>query len=508
MKILNILIKTATARRLKQIDYFRKNPEEVQHNTLKNLVETAEKTKYGRTYKFSSFVRNNKIDIFKKNVPISTYEDIQSSIEQIRNNKTNILWPGAVKWFAISSGTTSDKSKFIPVSKAALEYCHFRGGRDLIAIYSDLFPENKIFQGRVLAVGGSRQITSYNNEQYYGDLSAVLMENLPFWAKLLRTPDKATALMPEWEEKLEKMASKTMKSNVTNISGVPSWTLVLLKKIMELSGRNNIIDVWPNLELFVHGGVSFTPYREEFKKIIKKEDMNYMETYNASEGFFAIQDDLTKDDMLLMLDYGIFYEFVPFEKVFDKNPETVTIEDVELDKNYALIISTNGGLWRYMIGDTIKFTSKYPFKIKITGRVKHFINAFGEELIIDNAETALKKACDKTKAVIKEYSAAPIFMNQNKTGGHEWMIEFSYLPDNVNLFVETLDNSLKEVNSDYEAKRHKNLALKKPVLHIAKSGVFYNWMKLKKKLGGQNKVPRLSNTREYMEELLEINKSL
>ena len=411
-----------------------------------------------------------------------------------------------IEWFAKSSGTTSAKSKFIPVSAEALEECHFRGGKDIIAIYQSIFPKNNIFKGRALAIGGSQQVNSFNNDIYYGDISAVLMKNMPFWANIYRTPNLSVALMDEWEKKLELIAKKTITKNVTSISGVPSWTLVLLKKILDMTGKDNIIDVWPNLEVFVHGGVSFIPYREQYNKIIRGENMNYFETYNASEGFFAMQDEQEKDDMLLMLDYGIFYEFIPMDEINKKKPKTITLQDVKLDKNYAIVISTNAGLWRYIIGDTVKFTSINPYKIKITGRTKHFMNAFGEEVIINNAQDSLDEACKQTGAEIREYTAAPIYMSEDDTGGHQWLIEFSKEPDNLMKFAEIMDNKLKSVNSDYEAKRHKNLTLRFPEVIVGKKDVFYTWLKNKDKLGGQHKIPRLSNNREHIEEILKLNK--
>ena len=395
MAILNKLISKLTSKRLEQIDYFRKNPFEVQQQTFINLINEANNTIWGKKFAYNEIKNFNDYELFTNRVPISSYNELKPFIDRVRSGEQNVLWSSEIKWFAKSSGTTADKSKFIPVSNEALEFCHFRGGRDVLVLYSEMFPETNIFKGRALGVGGSQQISNMDNDMYYGDLSAVLIENLPFWADFLRTPSKNIALHPEWEEKIEQMAKITSKQNVTNISGVPSWTLVLLKKILEITGKNNISEVWENLELFVHGGVSFVPYFEEYKRFISSQSMRYMETYNASEGFFSIQDDLSSDDMLLMLDYGIFYEFIRLEDVEQSSPKIYTLMEVELKTNYAIIISTNGGLWRYLIGDTIIFTSKKPFKIKITGRTKHFINAFGEEVIIDNAETALKIACEK-----------------------------------------------------------------------------------------------------------------
>jgi hypothetical protein len=487
---------------MNQIDLIRKYPVEVQNETLFKLINTAKNTEWGKKYDYKSINTYNK---FRDRIPQQDYEDIKQYVIRLRQGEQNLLWPSEIKWFAKSSGTTNDKSKYIPVSREAMEECHFSGGKDIYALFTSQFPESNYLKGKALALGGSHQINNFSNESYYGDISAVMINNLPFWADLKKTPHSDIALIPDWEEKIEKMARSTIAENVTNLAGVPSWMMVLAKHILEITGKNNLLEVWPNLELFVHGGISFIPYRESFKKLIPSENMKYMETYNASEGFFAIQDDLSSNDMLLMLDYGIFYEFIPMEKISEKNPPAISIQDVELNKNYAIVISSNAGLWRYMLGDTIKFTSKEPFKIIITGRIKHFINAFGEELIIDNAEKALEKACAKTGARIREYTASPVFMNSDNKGRHQWLFEFDKNPDNMEYFMELLDNALKALNSDYEAKRFKNLTLDFPQAEIAKQGLFYNWMKSKNKLGGQNKVPRLVNNREYMEELIKLN---
>lgn len=506
MNIINKIVSTISKRRLQEIEYFRNNPEEVQLDVLTNLLNYAQKTVFGKKYNFSSILTSNKIiQHFQEKIPISDYEQIKPYIDRIRNGEQNMLWNSTIKWFAVSSGTTNSKSKFIPVSKEALEDCHLRGGKDLVAIYNNQIEDNELVKSKSLVIGGSQQICSVDNGMYYGDLSAVIIDNLPVWSHLLRTPKKEISLLPKWEEKLEKMALKTIDDNVTSITGVPSWTLVLLKHILKITGKEKIEEIWPNFELFIHGGVSFVPYKAEFKRILPKKT-RYLETYNASEGFFGIQDDLNKDDLLLMLDLGIFYEFIPVENLYDKKTKVYNVADVEIGKNYAMIISTNGGLWRYIIGDTIEFTSLKPHKIKITGRIKHFINAFGEELIIDNAEKALQIATFKTNSFIKDYTAAPIYMSEKGTGGHEWIIDFSKAPEDIELFIHELDEALKSVNSDYAAKRQKDLTLKKPIIHLAKNDVFYRWLKAKNKLGGQNKVPRLSNTREYIDELLELNK--
>ncbi|RUT78432.1 GH3 auxin-responsive promoter family protein [Ancylomarina longa] len=502
MALINSLVSWLNTKRLSQIDFFKNHPIDTQREILNQLLGHAENTEWGKKYDFKSI---QSLATFQERLPVQSYEDIQDSIGRLRKGEQNIFWPSEIKWFAKSSGTTNSKSKFIPVSKEALEDCHFRGGKDILAIYTSLFPETGIFRGKGLTLGGSHQINNVKNDSYYGDLSAILIQNLPFWADFIRTPDTSIVLMDEWEEKLEKMTEATLNENVTSLSGVPSWFLVLLKNILKVSGKSNIHEIWPNLELFVHGGVNFTPYRAQFKEMLPSAQMNYLETYNASEGFFGIQDNPLDDSMLLMLDYGIYYEFIKLEDLNKEYPKTISLEDIELHKNYALLITTNGGLWRYLIGDTIYFTSKKPFKFKISGRTKLFINAFGEELIIDNAEKAMQIACDKTHAIIKDYTAAPIFMDKNQKGAHQWLIEFENPPQNIDEFNFVLDNALMSLNSDYEAKRYKNITLEKPHITIAKAGLFYSWLKRKGKLGGQNKVPRLSNNRELIEELLTEN---
>lgn len=502
MSLITSIVSWFSIKRLNQIDLFRRYPVNVQTDVFNNLISKARETEWGKKYDYKSI---KSLKDFQNRVPVQPYEKIEPYINRIRQGEKNILWPGDIKWFAKSSGTTNDKSKYIPVSRESLEDCHFRGGRDVLVNYMNNYPNTRIFNGKGLIIGGSQQINKYENELYYGDLSAVLIQNLPFWVHFIRTPDISIALMEEWEEKIERMAQETIREKVTNISGVPSWTLVLMKRILEITGKNNIADVWPNLELFIHGGVSFTPYQEQYKKLIRTPKMNYLETYNASEGFFGIQDESDKDDMLLMLDYGIFYEFIPLENLDDENPVAYTLGDVEIGKNYAMIISTNGGLWRYLIGDTVIFTSKFPYKIKISGRTRHFINAFGEELIVDNAEQALKAACDRTNASIREYTAAPVYMKTDKKGGHQWLIEFEKQPNDIEHFMVILDDTLKSLNSDYEAKRYKSMSLDFPLIEVAKPGLFYEWLKYKGKLGGQHKVPRLANNRQYIDALLEIN---
>ena len=489
-------------KRIHQIDLFRKYPIEVQNEMLEKLLKAAVNTEWGKIYQYSTLVT---YELYNQNVPLQEYEDIKPWVERLMAGEQNLLWPTETKWFAKSSGTTSDRSKLIPVTKEALEECHQKGGKDLLALYYENQPTAKLYKGKHLVIGGSAEINPLSDESYFGDLSAIIMKTLPWWAEIRRTPSREIALMNEWEEKIEKIALKTIPEDVCILVGVPSWTMVLTNKILEITGKKHLKEVWPNLELFMHGGVSFDPYREEFKKLIPDSSMNYVESYNASEGFFGIQDSPNSSDLLLMLDYGVFYEFIPMESYEGKNSKKVfDLSKVEINKNYALVISTNAGLWRYIIGDTIKFTSLKPYKFKITGRTKSFINVFGEELIVDNAETAISIACSKTGAQIRDYTACPVFMVGNERGKHEWLIEFVKEPNDFQRFSVLLDENLRNVNSDYDAKRSNNMVLEFPVILKVKSGTFDAWLKVKGKLGGQNKVPRLSNSREYVEEILNL----
>lgn len=501
MAIIPSIINWLNVKRINQIELFKKYPLETQKETLYQLLAKAASTEWGEKYKYSSI---SSIKEYQSRFPVQTYEEIIPYVERLRKGETNLLWPGEIKWFAKSSGTTSTKSKFIPMSVEALEDCHYRAAKDILAIYTMQRPETHIFSGKCLTLGGSHKMNQFNNDSLYGDLSAILIENAPYWVEIIRTPKHKIALLEDFEEKLELITRLTVNENVTNISGVPSWYLVLIKQILAFTGKSNLLDVWPNLEVFFHGGISFTPYRDQYKKLVAGDQMNYMETYNASEGFFGIQDDLTKRDMLLMLDYGIFYEFIPAEKVNSPSSPVYTLGEVETGVNYAIIISTNGGLWRYMMGDTIVFTCLDPYRFTISGRTKHFINVFGEEVIIDNADKAVESACKSTGAVILEYTAGPVFMNINSKGSHEWIIEFEKEPSDLNQFIQNLDDALKSVNSDYEAKRFKDLSIMKPIVRSVPTGTFNKWLKTKNKLGGQNKVPRLSNTREYIEDLYMI----
>lgn len=503
MGLINSILTWVMKQRIHQIELFMKYPHDVQQELFSKLIQNAQNTHFGTQYRFGDI---ETYEQYRERVPIFTYEKMYPYIQRLMRGEENILWPSEIKWFSKSSGTTNQRSKFIPVSQEALEECHFKGGKDLISIYVNNYPETKLFDGKGLAVGGSHQINEYDSSasSFYGDVSAVIMQNLPPWAQFIRTPSLETALMGNWEEKIEKMAEETAEVNVTNIAGVPTWTVLLIQRIVELKGKKNILEVWPNLEAFFHGAVAFKPYRSLFQTLIPKSEMNYWETYNASEGFFGIQDQKDSEEMLLMLDYGIFYEFVPVEEIDNEHPKAIGLSEVQLGKNYAMIISTNAGLWRYNIGDTVKFTSVNPYRIKISGRTKHFINAFGEEIIIENAEAAITKACTETGAIIDNFTAAPVFLEKGKRGGHEWIVEFKVKPADLMTFARVLDNTLRAVNSDYDAKRKGDLALIGPKVHSVKEGTFYNWMKRRGKLGGQNKVPRLFNSREYVDDILEM----
>lgn len=488
-------------KRMEQIMIAVSNPLEVQQNLLRDLIKTAHRTEFGEKYGFKNLAS---LKDFQEAVPIHSYEAIKPYIDKILHGQQNILWPTEIRWFAKSSGTTSAKSKFIPVSYEALEECHFRGGRDVLSLFCRNNPETKVFEGKGLLIGGSHEANKFAANTFHGDLSAVMMNNMPYWSSLLSTPKPEIALLSDWEEKLELIASTTINEDVRSISGVPTWALVVIKKLLEIKGTNNLLDIWPNLELFIHGGVSFKPYSETFQHLIPSGSMNYMETYNASEGFIAIQDDASRDDLLLMMDYGIFYEFIPLDQLDNLHPNALTFDQVQLDIPYAMVITTNAGLWRYLIGDTICFTSLNPVRIKIVGRTKSYINAFGEELMVHNSDYAITQACLATDAKMRDYTAGPIYIEEHKKGGHEWLIEFEKEPNNLESFVTILDKSLQEVNSDYEAKRARDIALVAPLVYICPNDTFYKWLKQNNKLGGQHKVPRLNNNRKIVEEIKEI----
>ena len=499
MSFINSVVYWFLKKRITQIEYFKTNPVEVQQELLKRLIQTAKDTEWGKQYDFDSI---DNYRIFAERLPIQDYDDIKPYVERLIAGENNILWSEETNWFAKSSGTTSDKSKFIPVTTSALEDCHYKAGKDVLSIFCHNHPDTSLFTGKGLIMGGSHSVSEINNQAYFGDLSAILLQNTPFWIDFLRTPDISLALLEDWEEKLEKIARATISENVTSISGVPSWNLILLKRVLEITGKNNIMEVWPNFELFIHGGVSFVPYRKQFEQVIASDSMVFLETYNASEGFFGIQDVPDSPDLLLMLDYGIFYEFIPLDEIGQPHPTVIPLQDVQTDINYAIIISTNAGLWRYMIGDTVRFTSLSPYRILISGRTKNFINAFGEEIMVDNTDKALDKACKATGAIINEYTAAPVFMDGNESASHEYIIEFDAIPNNMQQFIQTLDQELKNLNSDYEAKRSHDLILHQPKVVTAPKGTFFHWLKSQGKIGGQNKVPRLFNDRNYVDEIV------
>lgn len=500
LSLVNKIASFVTHSYAERMDHIRSKPIELQHLVLFHNLKTASKTEYGKRYGFKDIAT---YDEFRKRVPIVSYEEFQPEIERARKGEENVFWPGKISWFAKSSGTTDAKSKFIPITKESLEKNHFAGGKILFANYLTNHPDTKIFTRKNLRIGGSADIYQ-EYETKFGDLSAIMIENLPFWTNFLNTPNREISLMSDWETKLDAIASSAIKENVGCLTGVPSWMLVLLNYCLEKTGKSNLHEIWPDLEVFFHGGISFSPYQENYDAIAGKP-MQYYEIYNASEGFFAVQDQKDNKDLLLLLDTGIFYEFIPMEGNGLDQRDAVPLEDVELGKNYAVVLTTNGGLWRYMVGDTVRFVSVSPYRIVVSGRTKHYINAFGEEIIIENAQQALSAASTATGAIINEYTGAPIFMQGKEKGAHEWIIEFEKEPNDIQLFTETLDKKLQEINSDYEAKRYNNMTLNAPKVHIAKKNLFYEWMKERGKLGGQNKVPRLCNTREFINPLIKLN---
>jgi len=501
MSLFNETLLWFMKRRMPRIEAIYTRPLDLQYDGLGQLIEAGRDTEWGRTYGYADF---KSYETFRQRVPISTYEEMVPFIERMMQGEQQVLWNSPITWFSKSSGTTNARSKFIPVSKEALEQCHMMGGKDMISLLIHNKPDTKIFEGKGLSIGGSLSSDTMNSRMLMGDVSAVVMKNLPIWAQMIRTPSLDVALMGDWDQKIEKMALETSQENVTSILGVPTWTLVLIEKILEFTGKQSILEVWPNFEFLVHGAVAFGPYRDLFQThVFPSSEVRFLEIYNASEGFFGIQDDLNRpDEMLLMLDYGIFYEFIPMQETGEELDSIVPLEQVELGVNYAVVITTNSGLWRYKIGDTVRFTSVHPFRVKISGRTKHFINAFGEELIIENAERAVAVACRETGAEMKDYTAAPVYMDGGKRGSHEWVVEFSKAPKDLRTFAAVLDQTLREINSDYDAKRSYDLVLGSPVVHVAPQGTFYGWMRSRGKLGGQHKVPRLSNHREFIDGVL------
>ena len=499
--IVNSLASWFLKKRFHQIELFLKYPIDVQNELLEHLLHTAKNTEIGKQYDFASISTYRE---FAERVPVTSYEDNHLQIERARKGESNIFWPTPIKWFAKSSGTTNSKSKFIPVSSDSLEHCHYAASKDLLCMYLNNNPDANLFLGKSLRLGGSKELYK-ENATVYGDLSAILIDNMPFWAEYSSTPNNEVSLMADWELKMQAIVDQTIQENVTSLAGVPSWMLVLLNNVLESTGKSNLFEIWPNLEVYFHGGVNFDPYIEQYNTILPKENFRYYEIYNASEGFFAIQDRNANKELLLMLDYGIFYEFIPMDTYGTASEKIIPLEQVQVAKNYAIVITTNAGLWRYKIGDTVRFTSISPFRIKVTGRTKHHINVFGEELIIENAETALKQASKHTQCEIVDYTAAPIFMEGREKGAHEWIIEFKTPPKDLSLFTKSLDSALMDVNSDYQAKRFNNITLNMPKVHVARQRLFYDWLKQKNKLGGQHKVPRLSNKRDFIEELLHLN---
>ncbi|MDA9308074.1 GH3 auxin-responsive promoter family protein [Flavobacteriaceae bacterium] len=499
--IVNSLASWFLKKRFHQIELFLKYPIDVQNELLEHLLHTAKNTEIGKQYDFASISTYRE---FAERVPVTSYEDNHLQIERARKGESNIFWPTPIKWFAKSSGTTNSKSKFIPVSSASLEHCHYAASKDLLCMYLNNNPDANLFLGKSLRLGGSKELYK-ENATVYGDLSAILIDNMPFWAEYSSTPNNEVSLMADWELKMQAIVDQTIQENVTSLAGVPSWMLVLLNNVLESTGKSNLFEIWPNLEVYFHGGVNFDPYIEQYNAILPKDNFRYYEIYNASEGFFAIQDRNANKELLLMLDYGIFYEFIPMDTYGSASEKIIPLEQVQVAKNYAIVITTNAGLWRYKIGDTVRFTSISPFRIKVTGRTKHHINVFGEELIIENAEMALKQASKHTQCEIMDYTAAPIFMEGREKGAHEWIIEFKTPPKDLSLFTKSLDSALMDVNSDYQAKRFNNITLNMPKVHVARQRLFYDWLKQKNKLGGQHKVPRLSNKRNFIEELLHLN---
>ena len=495
----NALFSFLLKKRMQQIELFRDFPHETQLEVFHRLVDTARYTEWGMKHGYSDI---SDADEFRARVPLQDYTDIKPWVDRMRAGEQNLLWPTDIRWYAKSSGTTNAKSKFIPVSREALEDCHYKGGKDLLALHYSMCPESRLYYGMNMVVGGSSAMEPLRNDAYSGDLSAIIIRNLPIWVEVRRTPVIETALMENWEDKVERMARETMREDVRSIAGVPSWTLVVLRRILELSGKSDMMEVWPNFELFMHGGVSFRPYQEQYHKLFPAGNINYLESYNASEGFFGITDTPGADDLLLMLDYGIFFEFIPVEDLDREQPGTKLLHEVEAGREYALVISTNAGLWRYMPGDTVRFTNVAPYRVQVSGRTKSFINAFGEELIVENAERGIEAACRATEAVVCDYTAGPVYMDDAARGGHEWAIEFERMPQDMEHFTTVLDDAMRALNSDYDAKRSTGMVLQQPIVHAMPKGTFHNWLKQRGKLGGQNKVPRLCNDRAILEQLL------
>lgn len=498
MRLLSPAISRFARMRYWTLAEWKTNPFETQREVLQDLVTNGQFSLFGKKFGLSETFS---VKEFKKRVPVHTYDDLKPYIEKLMLKEDFQLWNTSVRWFAKSSGTTNDKSKFIPITEESLRNCHYQASKDVLTYYYLTHPDSDLLTGKGLVVGGSHQLSLLNDDIQFGDLSAVLLQNAPIWSGLIRTPELSIALLDEWEMKLEQLALATINEDVTSISGVPTWTMLLIKRVLQVTGKNCLMDVWPNFELYIHGGVSFLPYREQFCRLVGKQ-INFLEIYNASEGFFAAQDDANEEGMLLMLKHGIFYEFMPMEEYGKEQPRTIGLRAVELGKNYALVISTNGGLWRYLVGDTVLFTSLLPFRIKVTGRLKHYINTFGEEVMVDNTDKAIAMVCGKLGVSVRDYTVAPVYYSSNESGAHEWLIEFEEGNVNTSVFAIEIDLALKSLNSDYEAKRHKDIVLRLPIVRALPFNAFNQWLCDNGKMGGQHKVPRLGNDRKVLESVL------
>ena len=478
--------------------------EQAQRDQLAWLIAKARRTHWGESHHYEAI---RSYEDFAQKVPVSTYEDLAPWIMRQLGGEKDVLWRGRVNRFAQSSGTSNGKSKYIPVTSDALQMCHYKGASSVVAHYLNLYPDSRMFSGKGLILGGSfaNEVTDLRSDARVGDLSAHLIEKVNPFVNLMRVPSKDIALMVDWEKKLPALVEASIGENITNLSGVPSWFLVMLKAVIEKAGATSIHEVWPNLEVFFHGGISFKPYRSQYAAITDVSKMRYIETYNASEGFFAVQDTIDSRAMLLLLDVGVFYEFMPLDQLDNPTPKLVPMWEVEPGKVYGLVISSCNGLWRYAIGDTVKIESVNPVKISIAGRTKHFINAFGEELMVHNAEVAIAKVCDEMDCAILNYTAAPVYAADNSKGRHEWLIEFSKRPADLDMFATRLDELLQQENSDYQAKRYKGIFLDTLTVVEAKEGLFDCWLGSTGKLGGQRKVPRLANNRQFIEPMLKMN---
>jgi hypothetical protein len=503
-KQVNKVLSAHLRQRVHSIDYFKKHPQEVQARWWQTLIENGQWTKYGKQFHFGE-IRNYKE--FAERIPVVNYEEIKPYIQRSIYGERDVLWPGLTQWFAKSSGTTSDKSKFIPVTKDNLYSCHIKGSWDALSLYYDQNPDAQLFAYKSLIMGGSLNRFQDYPSSRFGDISAIMIEHMPFIGKPFFTPDFQTALMADWEVKIERMAQITLKEkDMVMIGGVPTWTVLLIRRILELTGAKDMTEIWPNLQVYIHGGVSFTPYKEVFASFFPKQ-IDYLEVYNATEGYFGAQENLSQPDLLLLLDNGIFYEFLPMEEWDKPNPRAIPLEAVMPGHHYAPVISTNAGLWRYVPGDTIQFSSTNPYRFRITGRTKQFINAFGEEVMVANTDEALAMTCREGDVIVSEYTVAPCYFETLGKAGHEWLIEFEKSPSDLDRFAQRLDANLQQLNSDYEAKRYKDMALHCLKITTLPNGSFYTWMRKKGKYGGQHKVPRLANNREYVDELLNLSES-